>query len=328
MEYSEDDLLGLINGDDPDKENLSNELEEKLNDIDRVLDSLLLEPSSDGFLQRKNRANNSGRHSSRKMREEKVICGVQCYSLREDQADDSDNYDTMEPLLFFENTRAILNKSDDRHRRAYSVHSSTLDCDSDDSDEELFNDIYADLNDLDEFEDFDDEDKVVEGVEVYISSDEEDAPANLFMAEPTEEDILSNSFDASLEEFDQEKESDAEEEEDINETRPETGVVKESEKPEEEAEEIVELNLMSEVSKVMDEMDKPLERSDSCASLKRISFIEDNETKIYSEITDSTFVLPQECDDNPVEGDTYLLYRKSELRGMRRIAMGRVYKYI
>ena len=38
MEYSEDDLLGLINGDDPDKENLSNELEEKLNDIDRVLD--------------------------------------------------------------------------------------------------------------------------------------------------------------------------------------------------------------------------------------------------------------------------------------------------
>ena len=137
------------------------------------------------------------------------------------------------------------------------------------------------------------------------------------MAEPTEEDILSNSFDASLEEFDQEKESDAEEEEDINETRPETGVVKESEKPEEEAEEIVELNLMSEVSQVMDEMDKPLERSDSCASLKRISFIEDNETKIYSEITDSTFVLPQgsllteschynfnplaECDDNPVE---------------------------
>ena len=74
---------------------------------------------------------------------------------------------------------AILNKSDDRHRRAYSVHSSTLDCDSDDSDDEIFNDIYADLNDLDEFEDFDDEDKVVDGVEVYISSDEEDAPANL-----------------------------------------------------------------------------------------------------------------------------------------------------
>ena len=38
MEYSEDDLLGLINGDDPEKENLSNELDEKLNDIDRVLD--------------------------------------------------------------------------------------------------------------------------------------------------------------------------------------------------------------------------------------------------------------------------------------------------
>ena len=38
MEYSEDDLLGLINGDDPEKENLNQQLDEKLNDIDRVLD--------------------------------------------------------------------------------------------------------------------------------------------------------------------------------------------------------------------------------------------------------------------------------------------------
>ena len=38
MEYSEDDLLGLINGEDPEKENLSTQLDEKINDIDRVLD--------------------------------------------------------------------------------------------------------------------------------------------------------------------------------------------------------------------------------------------------------------------------------------------------
>ena len=38
MEYSEDDLLGLINGEDPEKENLTNQLDEKINDIDRVLD--------------------------------------------------------------------------------------------------------------------------------------------------------------------------------------------------------------------------------------------------------------------------------------------------
>ena len=38
MEYSEDDLLGLINGEDPEKENLTTQLDEKINDIDRVLD--------------------------------------------------------------------------------------------------------------------------------------------------------------------------------------------------------------------------------------------------------------------------------------------------
>ena len=107
------------------------------------------------------------------------------------------------------------------------------------------------------------------------------------MAEPAEEDILSTSFDASLEEFDQE----TVEKEEINETRLETGVDVVNE--EESEEEIFESNLISEVSQVKDEMDKPLEKSDSCASLKRISFIEDNETKVYSEITDSTFVLPQ-----------------------------------
>lgn len=107
------------------------------------------------------------------------------------------------------------------------------------------------------------------------------------MAEPAEEDILSTSFDASLEEFEQE----TVEKEEINETRPETGVDVVNE--EESDEEIFESNLISEVSQVKDEMDKPLEKSDSCASLKRISFIEDNETKVYSEITDSTFVLPQ-----------------------------------
>lgn len=111
---------------------------------------------------------------------------------------------------------------------------------------------------------------------------------NVFsMAEPAEEDILSTSFDASLEEFDQE----TVEKEEINETRLETGVDVVNE--EESEEEIFESNLISEVSQVKDEMDKPLEKSDSCASLKRISFIEDNETKVYSEITDSTFVLPQ-----------------------------------
>lgn len=71
---------------------------------------------------------------------------------------------------------AILNKSDSRQQR--KSFTPSIDCDSDDSDDEIFNDIYADLNDLDEFEDFDGA-KDVEGIEVYISSDEEDVPANL-----------------------------------------------------------------------------------------------------------------------------------------------------
>ena len=145
------------------------------------------------------------------------------------------------------------------------------------------------------------------------------------MAEPIDEDILSTSFDASLEEFDQnEKEQKKEEEQKEEEIKNENEIKSETENETSESdeddsdEEIFEANLISEVSQVKDEMDKPLEKSDSCASLKRISFIEDNETKVYSEITDSTFALPQgnfcyfrnssfnrfclvDPDDNPVE---------------------------
>ena len=122
------------------------------------------------------------------------------------------------------------------------------------------------------------------------------------MAEPIDEDILSTSFDASLEEFDQ-NENEQKKEEEEKEVQKEEKIKDEKEiKNENETieseendsdEEIFESNLISEVSQVKDEMDKPLEKSDSCASLKRISFVEDNETKVYSEITDSTFALPQ-----------------------------------
>ena len=107
---------------------------------------------------------------------------------------------------------------------------------------------------------------------------------------------MSTSFDASFEEF--EKESN---EEQPVETEQEQQVEKEIEIDEKRVdnldevsdEEIFESNLISEVSQVKGEMEKTLEKSDSTSSLKRISFIEDNEAKVYSEITDSTFVLPQ-----------------------------------
>jgi len=226
---------------------------------------------------------------------------VQCYSLRDDQVEETTSRDKIEPLLFFENTRAILNKSDSRSRKSYS----TVDCDSDeDSDEDIFNDIYADLNDLEEFQGESTEVEDIEGVEVYISSDEEDGPANLFLAEPTHEDLLSTSFDASFEEF--EKTSNEElivDTEQEAETREQVEDEKRVENLDEVSEEeIFESNLISEVSQVKGEMEKTLEKSDSTSSLKRISFIEDNETKLYSEITDSTFVLPQEdIDEHPVE---------------------------
>ena len=116
------------------------------------------------------------------------------------------------------------------------------------------------------------------------------------MAEPTNEDLLSTSFDASFEEF--EKESN---EEQPVVTEQEQQIEKEIEIDEKRVEnldevsdeEIFESNLISEVSQVKGEMEKTLEKSDSTSSLKRISFIEDNEAKVYSEITDSTFVLPQ-----------------------------------
>lgn len=116
------------------------------------------------------------------------------------------------------------------------------------------------------------------------------------MTEPTNEDLLSTSFDASFEEF--EKESN---EEQPVVTEQEQQVEKEIEIDEKRVEnldevsdeEIFESNLISEVSQVKGEMEKTLEKSDSTSSLKRISFIEDNEAKVYSEITDSTFVLPQ-----------------------------------
>ena len=107
---------------------------------------------------------------------------------------------------------------------------------------------------------------------------------------------MSTSFDASFEEF--EKESN---EEQPVVTEQEQQVEKEIEIDEKRVEnldevsdeEIFESNLISEVSQVKGEMEKTLEKSDSTSSLKRISFIEDNEAKVYSEITDSTFVLPQ-----------------------------------
>ena len=119
------------------------------------------------------------------------------------------------------------------------------------------------------------------------------------MAEPTNEDPLSTSFDASFEEF--EKESNEEqpvETEQETETGSKIETKQETETKVENLdevsdEEIFESNLISEVSQVKGEMEKTLEKSDSTSSLKRISFIEDNETKVYSEITDSTFVLPQ-----------------------------------
>ena len=118
------------------------------------------------------------------------------------------------------------------------------------------------------------------------------------MAEPIDEDILSNSFDASLEEFDQigdeQKEKEEPKEEEIKDEKEIKNENETSESNEDDSEEeIFEANLISEVSQVKDEMDKPLEKSDSCASLKRISFIEDNETNVCTEITDSTFALPQ-----------------------------------
>ena len=107
---------------------------------------------------------------------------------------------------------------------------------------------------------------------------------------------MSTSFDASFEEF--EKESN---EEQPVVTEQEQQIEKEIEIDEKRVEnldevsdeEIFESNLISEVSQVKGEMEKTLEKSDSTSSLKRISFIEDNEAKVYSEITDSTFVLPQ-----------------------------------
>ena len=121
---------------------------------------------------------------------------------------------------------------------------------------------------------------------------------NFSLAEPIDEDILSTSFDASLEEFDQngdeQKEKEEQKEMEIKDEKEVKNENETSESGEDDSEEeIFEANLISEVSQVKDEMDKPLEKSDSCASLKRISFIEDNETKVYSEITDSTFALPQ-----------------------------------
>ena len=121
---------------------------------------------------------------------------------------------------------------------------------------------------------------------------------NFSLAEPIDEDILSTSFDASLEEFDQngdeQKEKKEQKEMEIKDEKAIKNENETSESGEDDSdEEIFEANLISEVSQVKDEMDKPLEKSDSCASLKRISFIEDNETKVYSEITDSTFALPQ-----------------------------------
>ena len=110
---------------------------------------------------------------------------------------------------------------------------------------------------------------------------------------------MSTSFDASFEEF--EKESNEEqpvETEQETETGSKIETKQETETKVENLdevsdEEIFESNLISEVSQVKGEMEKTLEKSDSTSSLKRISFIEDNETKVYSEITDSTFVLPQ-----------------------------------
>jgi len=157
------------------KTNLLNNLNDKFDDIDRMLDKFLYEDKIKSTYAVPKSTNQTSRRHNRKMKYEKLICGVQCYSVIPrvpTPTIESSSVDTIKPLLYFDNTRLAITKSDERQRRRNAAQQAASNIDDQiDSDEEIFNDIYADINDFEEISS-DPEDSA--NIDIYSSSDDDD----------------------------------------------------------------------------------------------------------------------------------------------------------
>lgn len=157
------------------KTSLLNNLNDKFDDIDRMLDKFFYEDKKKSTYALPKTTNQTSRRYNRKMKYEKLICGVQCYSVIPrvpTPTIESSSVDTIKPLLYFDNTRSAITKSDERQRRRNAAQQAVSNNDDQiDSDEEIFNDIYADINDFEEVSS-DPEDSA--NIDIYSSSDDDD----------------------------------------------------------------------------------------------------------------------------------------------------------